>query len=361
MPADPGLAGRVRALRLEAALVQSLHDEGRYAEARARLEPAIVEATALGYGPVRAELELLRGNVSASQGHYAEAEEQLERAYGLAVEHEHSHLALSASTALAYVVGDLRERHEVGLKWGLTAEALARQPWAEPVRRAAVLGILGNIYYEGGRFGEALAVYEHALEVYERVDPGSGMITLTLANIGLVLHEQGRYEDALPILLDVLERREATLGPDHLAVAIVRHALGVTLRRMGRLDEASGQLRQALESRAYTLGPSHPELVSALNDLGALWEDLGELPRALDAYQRALSIGDALADASESDRAESWLGVARVLRAHGMHDAAARHAQHGLRALEHAVGPDHPRVGEALVTLGLVARDQGAR
>ena len=361
LPEDPVLAQRVRALRLQRALAQAAHAEGEGERAIAMLDVSLAEAEALGFVPLVAELELARGNMWIEQGHYDEAERDLEQAYARAVEHGHPKVALEAAIGLTYVVGDLREHHDAGFKWGLTAEAMARQPWSDPGRLTSVTEMMGNVLYEQGRLTAALERYEQALASRAELEPDSPMEPLTLANIGLVLHEQGRYEDALPVLHEVLARRRDELDAQHPALAVSLVSLAATLRRLGRHDEALACLEEALDIREPLLGPDSPGVVIVLNELGHLWLDRGELPRALDAHQRALIYGMRTLDPTHSHVAEAWLGLGRVLAAHGLLEGAARHVARAVRTYEQAVGARHPRVGVALSSLGAIELARGER
>jgi len=361
LPSDPEAVEQAHALRLQRAIAQSALLVRQYERALAVIEPALAEAQLLGFTPLVAELELVRGSVWVEQGRFDAAEVELERAYSHAVEHGHPRVALDAAITLTYVMGDLREHYDVGFKWGLTAEALARQPWSHPMQLASVMAIMGNVLYEQGRFEAALERYRQSLEVSERLEPDGFMESHTQANIGLVLHEQGRYEDALPLLYDVLVRclTAPDTQPTALATALV--SLGTTLRRLGRHDEALGYLLEALDLRERTLGPEHPEVVIVLNELGRLWLDTSELPRALGAHQQALALGSRSLEPSQSDLADAWLGLGRVLQAHGLLEGAARHVARAVKLLEQSVGPRHVRVGLALAVLGDIAREQGER
>jgi len=359
LPDDPALVQQVRGLRLQRALAQAAHAEGDTARALTLLDMSLEEATTLGFVPLVAELELTRGNVWIEQGRYDDAEHDLEQAYARAVEHGHPRVALEAAIGLTYVVGDLRENHDAGFKWGLTAEAMARQPWSDPPRLISVMEMMGNVLYEQGRLTAALERYEQAFASRERLEPDSPLEPLTLANIGLVLHEQGRYEDALPTLYEVLAHRRVELEAEHPALAVSLVSLAATLRRLGRHDEALAYLQEALDIREPLLGPDSPGVVIVLNELGHLWLDMGELPRALDAHQRALLYGTRTLRSTHSHVAEAWLGLGRVLQAQGLLDAAARHVTRAVRTYEQAAGPRHPRVGVALSTLGAIEQALG--
>jgi len=361
LPEDPDEAARARPLRLILARCDLLIGAGRYDEALELLRPALVEAEDLGFGPLLADFELRHGSILSNQGHYEQANQHLEEAYARALEHGYAHTELLASNALAYVVGDLLDQHEAGLKWGLTAEARARQPWVEANVRHYTIELVGNIYYEQGRFSSALERYERALAARESANPDDPGLELTRANIALVLHEQGRYDDALPLLQEVLEAKIDRLGPDHPSVAHARLRLGMTLHRLGQHEAAMQLYSASLESYRDHHGPVHPGSAAALVEIGRLHLERGDLVPALAIHQHALWVSEQAFGPSHSHVADCWLGLGRILAAHGQLEPARRHLERGVRIVEQALGPRHVYTGTALTQLGRLEFDRGER
>ncbi len=361
LPDDPDDAARARPLRLVLARCDLLIGSGRYDDALELLRSAIPEAEDLGFGPLLAEVELKHGTILSNQGQYEQANQHLEEAYARALEHGYAHTELLASNALAYVVGDLLDQHEAGLKWGLTAEARARQPWVAANVRHTTIELVGNIYYEQGRFSSALERYERALAAREASNPDDPGLDLTRANIALVLHEQGRYEDALPVLRDVLEVKLDRLGTDHPSVAHARLRLGMTLHRLGQHDAAMDLYTASLESYQASHGLVHPGSAAVLVEIGRLLVDRGEWADALAIHQHALWVSEQAFGPSHSHVAECWLGLGRVLTAYGQLEPARRHVERGVRIVEQALGPRHVYTGAALTQLGALQLQRGER
>jgi len=357
----PAQAERARALRRQLARRYVRLTAGDANRALEGFEPELAAAKDLGFGPVLAEYEHFYGSALADEGHYTEANEHLERAYALALEHEYAQAELKASNALAYLVGDLLDQHDTGLKWGLTAEARARQPWVDPAMRHYTTELVANIYYEQGRFSQALERYRRSLDTRERLDPNDPMLPLSRANIALVLYEQGRYEQALPLLYAVLDQRLADAHPFDPGIAHARLRLSMALHQLGRDDEARPLLFAALDTYETTYGPDHPGVLAVLTELGRLRLDGGDLPGALAAYERAQSIAHRTLGPTHSHAAETWLGIAEILVGHGQLDAARRHAIRGLRISEQALGSRHIHTGAALALLGRVEYARGDR
>ena len=117
--------------------------------------------------------------------------------------------------------------------------------------------------------------------------------------------------------------------------------------------------RDLLDEFSRTLvspGTLDPAIESSLREIvGWAYLGLGDPERAAPHLERML----ALARANPADGAA--LGVAlgnwaRLLHDRGEYDAAYRTSHEGLAALESALGPDHPEVGESLGQVGELAR-----
>ncbi len=141
-----------------------------------------------------------------------------------------------------------------------------------------------------------------------------------LRRLGALLGQQGRSQDAIPLL-----QRSLKLDP---SAAEGHNNLGVALRDAGRLEQAVVSYRRALAiSPRYTV---------ALNNLGVALVALGQLDEAIARY------GDAIAEMPHYAEALNNLGVA--LHRSGR-DADAAERFEAVIAIE-------PRYAAALVNLG---------
>jgi Tfp pilus assembly protein PilF len=71
--------------------------------------------------------------------------------------------------------------------------------------------------------------------------------TLTsISNLGSVLVDQGKYEEAEAMHRQALQGREKVLGPEHPDTLTSISNLGLVLARQGKYEEAEAMHRQAL-------------------------------------------------------------------------------------------------------------------
>ena len=113
----------------------------------------------------------------------------------------------------------------------------------------------------------------------ERTD---GLATgFTLSTLALELQGQGKYDEAEPLLREVLEVSRETLGDRHPDTLTTISNLGLLLQEAkGELTAAEPLLREALEVRRETLGNRHPHTLLSITNLGRLVYAKGDLAAA---------------------------------------------------------------------------------
>ena len=174
--------------------------------------------------------------------------------------------ATSDLRAEAWLLHSLGEVHAAGGDFAAAIacyeRALANQLTLGRVRAAAAsVNDIAAVYYEQGRYAEALAQFRRATDMV-RQEPGPGyLIGVFLANQAECLDAMGRYESALELYDQALEvARESGDRPSLAANMSLR---AQTLRRLGRLEEALNQHRAALALHRE-LGGVGADFVTAL-------------------------------------------------------------------------------------------------
>jgi class 3 adenylate cyclase/tetratricopeptide (TPR) repeat protein len=150
-------------------------------------------------------------------------------------------------------------------------------------RLAWVLNNLGGYVYLDGHWDEALALAERARRAFEKIGD-ENHATIAALNIAEVRSDQGRYDEAEPVLREVLEIRRA--GGIPLEVAEAASVLGRHAALVGNVNEARGLLEEARELYAaeedeVELLKTDARLVEALVLGGAGEEALSQAAVAL--------------------------------------------------------------------------------
>jgi serine/threonine-protein kinase len=172
------------------------------------------------------------------------------------------------------------------------ALAIARREFGERSPEAArVLVALGDLHYWRDDHPRALEAQGQALEIFVaagerfRAEAASAQF-----NVGTVLRQLGRREDALAAELAALELERELHGEASLEYADVAAGLALTLHDLDRSAEAIPYARRALATRRRLLPPDHPRIADALEALGLAHMSAGESAPALAVLEESLEI-----------------------------------------------------------------------
>lgn len=271
---------------------------------------------------VEAELRILVAAVARDMGDLERAEQEADRAVGLAEDLENPELLASA----------FNEKLGAILGRGQTEEALVmaeeilrlRREIGDASETAKALNNLGLIHARTGRYADALGYYLESLRLKEEIgDEHSAAGTLN--NIAIVRFEMGDLEASESSLL---RARAIYQEAGNLSgLADVLDNLGRAKREQGKLDEA---LELHLESLELERQLGRPDGIAiSLNHAGLIYNRLGRYEEALRSSEKALEINRAL---------RMPFGLAFSLLHLGVANFRLGHLEAAADALEEGVG-----------------------
>lgn len=262
---------RAPALRGMAAL---RHEQARFAEAEALQREALALMVA-GIEQSEAHLEL--AGILQMQGHLDQAAAQLEQV-------DSDTAAPEFAGAVALKRGNIawgRGRHaeaEQHYRQALDSLNRAVAPAAHEVARAHYA--LGIALHRLGRFGEADQHYSRSWSMRRDIygDAHARSIEVVHARAALA-YDAGDAAAAVELGREVLEALGKLHGSDSPRLASAHNNLGLALHELGRFDEADSHYRQALAHHRVARGEQHAHVASSLANLALLALDR-DLPEA---------------------------------------------------------------------------------
>jgi len=133
---------------------------------------------------------------------------------------------------------------------------------------------LGLVLGNQGKYEDAEKLFRQALEGHEKaLGPTRSNTLISMSNLGSVLQNQRKYEDAEKLFRRALEGFEKALGPTHLNTLVSVRKLGLMLQYQGKYEEAEKLFRQAFEGYEKALGPTHPYTLTSVSHLGSVLQD----------------------------------------------------------------------------------------
>jgi len=140
---------------------------------------------------------------------------------------------------------------------------------------------LGRLLQDQGKLEEAQVLFHEALEAGRATLGNQHPNTLvSINNLGLLLHHQGKLEEAGVLYREALGAERATHGDRHPNTLTSINNLASLLAQQSKFEEAGVLYREALEAKRATLGNQHPETLISINNFGYLLYALGKLDEA---------------------------------------------------------------------------------
>ncbi len=263
----------------------------------------------------------------------------------------------------------LRVLGQVYLNLGLYDEAGAlltqsdslerTSPAADPTGRAQTLTLLGTTTYHQGNVELAAEHFEEALRTTEAAALSGNVATEALMRLGLTHYHRGRYDEADSLARYII----ATFRPTSREDSIV---LGETHRMLGLVHSATGDFTAAAESdrasRDFAIrlfGSVHPEVATATNNLAGTLRRQGQLEEAEQYYREALDIRRRVYDATHPLVAQSINNFGVFLFSQGRYEEAETTIREAVDLNRQRLGDDHPEVALGLSSVAGLTRRQG--
>ena len=312
-------------------LFSRLHVQlGDYPEARALAARALRLDSALGLGNTAeaAEAHTALATALENMGELEPAEAHYRRALAL---HRTLHGDTAVATAeatnnLAVLLSgyeDEASRREA-LRLGLIAlEAYRRRLGPDHLDVAQAHNNVGATYFFLEDYDRAATHYRRALDLRRRRLGDHPLVANTESNLANLLHDQGRFSEAVPLFQDAIRIWRTTLRPDHPLVSTGLYGLAKSLRDLGRLAEAEQAATESLSIDRASLPLDHPYLADGLLGLAEIHTRQGRLSVAEADYRAALAIYDRRPETSDADRATAQAGLGTCLLNQGRPSDAA--------------------------------------
>ena len=340
---------------------------------------------------VRARLLNTMGNVYASLGLYAQADDLVREALALEPLTDGPRSDVVAMMRDLGLVVHARGRTEEADSLFRAALALQSEGDRLPGRlTAALYASLASVEMRRGRTRAADSLLREALRIQENIPtPDSLAIAGTLGTLAY-LHDDDpvNYE---PVLRRAYEMERKVRGADHPRALAQGAALGLMLAGMGRFEEATTLLDQVYAGRERVLGANHPVTAMSLMSAGwvrlergdaegavpllrraaeILWPQdsanaalaqeylgrayfrLGDVAKADPLLSQSLSVLSRTRGAGHNWTAQARLGVAMVYVKRQRYAEAERELRQALGDQERTWGPTHRRLIEVYAALG---------
>lgn len=222
------------------------------------------------------------------------------------------------------------------------------------------LDALSLVLADQDRPAEALPLRQRAFDLQSRMAGPDDATTLNFGEqLALLLRKSGRIDDSIALYEDIARRREQALGRDAPETLITLNDLAVALNTAGRYADALALDREVAETRAEVLGPEDPETLRSRANMASTLSNLGRYEEAAAIHRAVLDRRiDTLGAAHESSlHSMSQLGLA--LSALGRLSEAEALQRDALAGYRDVRGPRAPETLDAQHNLATTLDAQG--
>ena len=168
------------------------------------------------------------------------------------------------------------------------------------------------------------------------------------------LREEGRLEEVIPLLYEVLEERKCEYGEMNSEVFKAMSSIARNLQTLGRNREAMPLFEAVLAGRKNILGPLHPFTLNTMNDLGLCYKQQGNLSKAEQLYTETLKGRREVHSEKHPKILTSMNNLAALLYAQGKLDEAVPLAREALEGRRDKLGDRHADTLKAAFNLGMM-------
>ena len=220
------------------------------------------------------------------------------------------------------------------------------------------LGHLAEVVRGQCRYEEAEAVYMRTLKGKEE-DLSDDLIAMqNMDNLGSVLRDAGRLEEAERWVHRAFVARERVTGHDSLpTLGSVSH-LALIFRLRGNLDEAETMNKRALAGFEKTLGREHHFTLRSLDDLSVVFRCQSKLHAAEEQNRRALKGLSKVLGPGHRRTIASTKNLALILQCQNRYTESEVLLKSVIEARERHLGPHAPQTLESRRDLEHVVRER---
>ena len=164
-----------------------------------------------------------------------------------------------------------------------------------------------------GNYEKALQLYNVALQQAMRDSGHNEFVAICYNNIGAVLEEQKKYNEALDYFKKSLNIFKDLYGEQHPHVATCYNNIGAVLFNNKSYNDALLNYKKSLEIYKTAYGNAHPNLANCYNSIGKVYDNQENSLEALDKYKKAFETYRELFGDNNYSVAQSFKKILAIL------------------------------------------------
>jgi tetratricopeptide (TPR) repeat protein len=219
---------------------------------------------------------------------------------------------------------------------------------------------LASTYWDQGRWEEAEELEVQIMETSKAKLGADHPDTLaSMANLASTYRDHGRWEKAKKLEVQVMETSKAKLGADHPSTLASMANLASIYRAQGRWKEAEKLEVQVMETSKAKLGVDHPDTLASMASLASIYRDQGRWEEAEAMYERAVQGKEKVLGPEHPSTLDTVNYLANFYLNQGRLNEAEVMYERALQGREKVLGPEHPSTLNTINNLANLYKSQG--
>lgn len=222
------------------------------------------------------------------------------------------------------------------------------------------MSMLATAFRLEGRWKEAEPLQVQVMETSKATLGEDHPDTLTsIANLASTLWYQGRWKEAEELGVQVMETRKAKLGEDHPDTLTSVSNLALTFCNQGRWNEAEPLQLQVIETSKAKLGKDHPETLRSMANLASTFWNQGRWKEAEELNVQVMETRRTNLGEDHPDTLTSVANLALTFWNQGRWKEAEPLQVQVMKSSKTKLGEDHPDTLRSMANLALTFWNQG--
>ncbi|KAF1346346.1 kinesin light chain 3 [Lizonia empirigonia] len=213
--------------------------------------------------------------------------------------------------------------------------------------------------YSDGRYKAAGELFVQVMET-KRVLGDEHPDTLTsMANLAATYRNQGRWNEAEKLEVQVMETRKRVLGDEHPDMLTSMANLAATYRNQGRWNEAEKLFVQVMETTKRVLGDKHPDTLTSMANLASTYWNQGRWNEAEKLFVQVMETTKRVLGDEHPDTLTSMANLAATYRNQGRWNEAEKLFVQVMETRKRVLGDKHPSTLTSMANLASTYWNQG--
>ena len=213
---------------------------------------------------------------------------------------------------------------------------------------------------ENGDFNNAEQLHLQVMEMRKKLLGAEHPDTLTaMGNIASTYESQGRWNEAEKLEIQVMDMTKKLLGTEHRDTLISMGNLASIYQNQGRWNEAEKLEVQVMDLRKKLLGAEHPDTLTAVGNIARTYRKQGRWNEAEKLEIQVMDMTKKLLGAEHHDTLISMANLASTYRNQGRWNEAEKLEVHVMDMRKKLLGAEHPDTLTAMANITRTYKKQG--